>query len=137
MEEEFIQQTRRKIINFNFDKISVKKYLGSYSDFLRIKNVINSNRFNKYYISLNRIKKILHKEPKEILEIKKKLNIQMYSNEAFFNKFNMDIYDFLGKLNSAKDEATYNQIAAIIKRTDTPTKGRKIKNSTKNILKLL
>jgi hypothetical protein len=74
-----------------------------------------------------------NKEPEELCKIKKKLNIHVYSNEKFVKKFGIEMFKFLGHLNSAKDEKTYNKFLEIIKRTDTPTEGRKVKSKSKKI----
>lgn len=76
---------------------------------------------------------IKNNEPNELTKIKKKLNIQMYTNEKFSKKFGIEMYKFLGHLNSATDEKTYNIFLKIIKRTDTPTEGRRIKSKSKKI----
>jgi hypothetical protein len=88
------------------------------------------NLFKKNYQVKNVIK---NNEPKDLLKVKKTLNIDMYSNEKFSKKFGIEMFKFLGYINSAKDEKTYNNVLELIKRTDLPTEGRKIKTKSKKI----
>ena len=94
-----------------------------------LKHKLNDGRITKYYFGgkkINKNTKKDNKEPEELRKIKRKLNIHMYTNEQFLKKFGLEMYKFLGYLNSAKDEGSYNKFLEIIKRTDVQTTGRKI-----------
>ena len=79
---------------------------------------------SKFYFNK---KKLNLKEPDELSKIKRKLNIHIYTNERFLKKFGVEMLKFLGQLNSTNDSVSYNKVLETIKRTDTPSFGRKIK----------
>lgn len=116
----------------NFDKNFIKKYLTSWNRFLLIKHKINQIRiFNFKNKKIN--EKNNSKEPEELKQIKRKLNIHMYTYDRFLQKYGVDMLKFLGHLNSAKDNEEYNKVLEIIKRTDVPSFGRKLISVNKKL----
>jgi hypothetical protein len=132
LEEDFKIRFKTKNYKLNFDKNFVRKYLSSYNRFLLIKHKINHirrlNFTNKIIKKPNNIK-----EPEELKQIKRKLNIHMYSYDRFLQKYGVDMLKFLGQLNSTKNNEEYNQVLEIIKRTDVPSFGRKLISVNKKL----
>jgi hypothetical protein len=119
-----------KKYNFALDKCAVKKYLSSFNNFLLIKHLLNGNRFLKYYYNIRAVNSnvspnIKSKEPLELTQYKRKLNIHMYSNERFYNKFGIDILQFLGKI-SSMSESSEEYKKFLSKINVSSTLGRKV-----------
>ncbi len=120
------------MLSYNFDRSSVKKYLYSYNNFLSIKHLLNGNGFAKFYFNKKSKIELKNKEPKQMREIKRKLNIHMYSDQRFLKKYGINILQFLGQVASFEENTEeYRKLLIILKKSNTL--GRNVKENKKKI----
>jgi hypothetical protein len=103
---------------------------------MRLKNYLASNRFNQFYY-VERKRSLENNKNVDLLEKeKRKYNFQHYSNERFFKKFGIEIYNFLAKLKELdKNSEEYQKLIDITKGVSSGN-GRRIKKmKTKTIIK--